>query len=404
MAIQSPKRMSGKKKVLILCESNLNRAPRVRAEYEALRDKYDLVMCGYEKPPYPDVDYIHIKHDKQDPVTWHYELPTIVRKPISALLKVKEKVSRYSLSSFPKKYLPILRYPHFDKIDLIINHHAGSLPITLQLVEKRKGIPFITNLHEFYPGVADEKMGHLKEWMNYEAQLCNDHLPKAAEVFTVCEGIRLEYLNAFQVDSTVIRNDKPHHSGEPILWKEGEPMRIIHHGAALRARQLEQMIHTVDRLGKNFTLDLMLVASDPVYMKTLEDLVKNKSNIRIIPPVAPDQIIESLRGYHVGLYSLTPGSINHKLALPNKIFEYVQAKVCIVCSPNQEIKRLVEDHKVGFITKGWGEEDMIEILQSLTPEKVNEVKKSAHEQAYALSSERTNELILQAVDNALEKK
>ena len=123
------------------------------------------------------------------------------------------------------------------------------------------------------------------------------------------------------------------------------------------------MIHTVDRLGKNYTLDLMLVASDPVYMKSLEELVKNKSNIRIIPPVAPDQIIESLRGYHVGLYSLTPGSINHKLALPNKIFEYVQAKVCIVCSPNQEIKRLVEDHKVGFITKGWGEEDMIEILQ-----------------------------------------
>jgi len=404
MAIQHLKSMSGKKKVLILCESNLNRAPRVRAEYEALREKYDLVMCGYEKPPYPDVDYIHIKHDKQDPVTWHFELPSIIRKPISAVLKVKEKVSKVSLSSFPKKYNPILRYPHFKDIALIINHHAGSLPITLQLVEKRNGIPFVTNLHEFYPGVADEKMGHLKEWMNYEAQLCNDHLPKAAEVFTVCEGIRQEYLNAFKVDSTVIRNDKPHHAGEPILWKEGEPLRIIHHGAALRARQLEQMIHAVDRLGKNYTLDLMLVASDPVYMKSLETLVQGKSNIRLLPPVAPDKIIDTLRSYHVGLYSLTPGSINHKLALPNKIFEYVQAKVCIVCSPNQEIKRLVEENEVGFITNGWGEEDMIAVLQTLTPEKVNRVKQSAHEKAYALSSERTNELILHAVDKALANK
>jgi glycosyltransferase involved in cell wall biosynthesis len=392
--------MSKKKKVLILCESNLNRAPRVRAEYEALREHFDLLMCGYEKPPYTDVTYIPIEREKKEPVTFHYELPWIFRKPISALLKAKEQLSRITEHRISKKYYPIIHHPDFNQIALIINHHAGSLPITLKLVKKRN-IPFISNLHEFYPGVADEKMTHLKEWMSYEAQLCQELLPKAAAVFTVCEGIRQEYKNTFGVDSFVVRNDKPYHSGQPVYWKEGEPLRIIHHGAALRARQLEQMIDAVERLGENYTMDFMLVASDEEYYSQLKKRADGKKNIRFLDPVAPDKIVETLRNYHVGLYSLTPGSINHKLALPNKIFEYVQAKVCIVCSPNQEIKRLVSDYEVGYILPGWSENDMVHALLQLTPSTVNAAKDNAHKHAFELSSESTNALILHTVQSVL---
>jgi glycosyltransferase involved in cell wall biosynthesis len=392
--------MTGKKKVLILCESNLNRAPRVRAEYEALREHYDLLLCGYEAPPYADVTYIPIQRDKKEPITFHYELPWIFRKPISALLKAKEQLQRISQHRISKKYYPIIHHPEFKNISLVLNHHAGSLPITLKLIKKLK-VPFICNLHEFYPGVADEKMTHLKEWMSYEAQLCQELLPKASAVFTVCEGIRQEYLRTFKVDSMVIRNDKPYDARNPVYWSEGEPLRIIHHGAALRARQLEQMIAAVDQLGANYTMDFMLVASDEDYYNHLKQLAHGKKNIRFIDPVAPDKIVDTLRHYHVGLYSLTPGSINHKLALPNKIFEYVQAKVCIVCSPNQEIKRLVTEHEVGYILPGWAEEDMIAALKNLTPERVNKAKDKAYASAFALSSESTNSLILRTVQQVL---
>ena len=39
---------------------------------------------------------------------------------------------------------------------------------------------------------------------------------------------------------------------------------------------------------------------------------------------------------------------NHRLALPNKVFEYIAAGVPVVVSDLPELRRLVEEHGVGW--------------------------------------------------------
>lgn len=393
--------MSQKKIILLICDANLPRAPRVKAAYQALSADFDFIMAGYLKPDYPDVQFIELPRKKKRVTTsidWHMSWPAIVRKPISALLKIYLRLK----SGKPDNRTIKEQYEHlFEGIqpDLIINHHLNSLDLAVSL-KKRWNVPLISNLHEYYPREFEDQ----EIWLQYEApkkiKICQDLLPQADQVFSVCEGIRQEYFTQFGVDSVVIRNDKPFHPTTPTFNTSG-PIRLIHHGAALKSRNLHLLIEAVKPL-QDFMLDLMLLPTQEDYYEQLKDLCKNVDHINIIPPVDPKEITPFISSYDVGVFLLEPVNFNYKMALPNKLFEFVQGRLAIAITPNQEMARIVKDYDLGVVAQDYSVEAFTKILANLDREKVAHFKKQADTHARTLSSESTHALIRENVRKLLQ--
>ncbi|WP_416443818.1 hypothetical protein AB3K78_12805 [Leucobacter sp. HNU] len=137
------------------------------------------------------------------------------------------------------------------------------------------------------------------------------------------------------------------------------------------------------------TLDLYLTQQGTPYADGLAKLAEELGErIRLHPPVPQAELVGVLNGYDVGIHVLPPTNTNNALALPNKFFDYVQARLGIVIGPTADMAKLVRQYKVGAVAEGFGVDDVVRTLDRIDPEQVAEWKRNAHAHAEEASAER----------------
>lgn len=392
--------MNVKRKILLICDANLDKAPRVRTSYEALKDKYDFVMAGYKAPPFEDVEYIELprkKKPKRLNINFHLSWPSPLRKLASVFIKIYLSIFA---EKEDKRPLIELYYPLLKDVscDLIINHHLATLETAVRL-KKEKNVKLISNLHEYYPREFEDQ----EVWTQHEGPritaICKEFLVQADNVFTVCQGIQEEYLKEFGISSIVVRNDKPFENLE--IQKNEGPIRLIHHGAALKSRHLDKIIEAVVPLEGDFELDFMLIPTQEDYYDQIAAMCEKHVHINLVEPVAPEKISRFINTYDAGVYLLDPVNFNSQMALPNKLFEFVQARLAIVVSPNQEMARIVRDFNLGIVSKDYTVASFRKAIQALNRENILDFKQAADQHAMELSSEKNQAQILSCVEELI---
>jgi glycosyltransferase involved in cell wall biosynthesis len=76
------------------------------------------------------------------------------------------------------------------------------------------------------------------------------------------------------------------------------------------------------------------------------------TRIHVVPYVAPEAVVGYIRSADVSVVPLSRQYMNYEIALPNKLFQSIQAGVPVVVSDNPEMKRFVAQHKVGEVFPG----------------------------------------------------
>lgn len=142
-------------------------------------------------------------------------------------------------------------------------------------------------------------------------------------------------------------------------------------------------------LDDRVTLDLFLVPGGDggAYQRSLEQRAAGCDRIRFRAPVAPAALPATLNGYDVGVFVIPPTHTNARLTLPNKFFDFVQARLGIVVGPTIEMQRLVEKHGLGVVADGFAVDDVVRALGSLTPDAVRTFKAASAAAARELSFE-----------------
>ncbi len=179
------------------------------------------------------------------------------------------------------------------------------------------------------------------------------------------------------------------------------PIRLIHHGIAAAERQLELMIEAMDLLDDRFTLDLMLVPSQPRYMARLDRLIAARPRIRLLEPVPQRSIVECCNAYDAGVFVLPPRNGNQLHVLPNKLFEFIQARLAVVVGPSPEMARIVREHDCGVVADDFTAPSLARALSGLTPERLMAYKLGAAAAAELLNAERNRGVLLELVAQAL---
>jgi hypothetical protein len=131
----------------------------------------------------------------------------------------------------------------------------------------------------------------------------------------------------------------------------------------------------------------MLTKADPDYYNYLLKLAKNNKNINFIEPVLFSEIIGTINNFDIGVYILKPESFNQKYALPNKFFEFIQARLAIAVGPSIEMVKIIDRYNLGVHSKDFTPKSLAKAISQLTPEQIMEYKQNADKYAKELSAE-----------------
>ena len=141
--------------------------------------------------------------------------------------------------------------------------------------------------------------------------------------------------------------------------------RVIFQGVYLRDRGLEELI-----------LSAAWYDSAELYLRgygdlepSLRALVRERGlegRVHFLPPAHPARLVESLAGFDVGVVSYRPTTMDHRLCLPNKVFEYLQAGLALAVSALPELARLVEETRAGALFDPDRPDDIARAINALT--------------------------------------
>lgn len=374
-----------KKRVLILTTNPLHNAPRVIRETNSLIGTCDITAVGTTPPHLEEINFRHADTIAA-PLT-----DKLIRK---AYTVVTGKQYPYILSGIQKRLHTLIAEVNPD---VIIAHNPVHFPYIFSYPGKKFRV--IYNAHEYHPLEFDADEKWMKSWGVYFHRLYQQYLSKVDLMINVCDSIAKKCETEFGKASIVIPNAALYADMPGPVTVEKEVIRIIHHGAANPDRKIETMIDAVASLGSGYQLDLMLMKSpDEAYQNELETRVAKAGNARLIPPVAFNGIVPFISQYDIGLYNLPPLSFNNAVALPNKFFEFIQARLCIVTGPSVEMKKIVEEHQLGVVSKDHSPEAIAQAIKQLSFKEIQQYRLNAHKAASALSAEHYQKLFIQSFE------
>ncbi|UJH71214.1 hypothetical protein [Ornithinimicrobium sp. INDO-MA30-4] len=158
------------------------------------------------------------------------------------------------------------------------------------------------------------------------------------------------------------------------------------------------MIDAVRLANRETTLDLYLMPNDPAYLAELKASAQDLPQVTFHEPVAPHELGDRLAQADLGIFVLPPLTFNYRFTLPNKFFDFIQARLGIIVGPSPEMAGLIEQHGLGAVTEDFTAQSLAAALDRLSDEQVAGFKSASHAVAYQLSAEEQIQGWARAID------
>jgi hypothetical protein len=377
------------KNVLVLVFSNLKHDARVNRQVNWLKRSSRVTVVCFDSEPIHDVAIVKITQTKLSPL----------RKSFLALTLL---LRRYSLAyKIFHNYHYLVGQLGRSTYDLVVANDIDTLPLAFRF----KAGKVLFDAHEYAPRHFENNKIWKIFFQPFYLALCAKYIPMTDAMLTVGEGLANEYAKHFGVTPAIITNATRYYEVQPSA-PGPEKIRLIHHGIANQSRKLELMIEMMASLDERFTLDLILMTSDYAsgktrnYIQSLKDQVARIPSIRILPAVKSHQVVETINRYDVGVFLIPPVNFNYANNLPNKLFDFIQARLAIAIGPTPEMAGIVNKFQNGVVSEDFTPGSLAKKLNSLKREDILGFKNQSIIAAHELNAEK-NEVIFNAVVDKL---
>lgn len=360
-------------RILCISFSDITADSRVLRQLDVLADFGDVTTLSYGDRPARAADHIEIPR----------KLPSLPQTPIGVLNLALRRYRAVELQAPAVR--EALRLLGERRFDLVVANEARALPLAARV----HGAPRIwCDLHEWAP----EERTHVLSWRllvsPFMRWVCGRYLPQVDASTTINDSIAALYTESFGVRPEIVRNAIAFRQDLAPVAQVESTVRLVHSGGAVPGRNIEAIIDAVDLLGEGYTLDLYLIPSrqGDSYWRDLRNRIEASPRTTLHPPVAPDELPETLNPHDLGVFVLPPLTPNHRYMLPNKFFDFVQARLGLVFGPSEETDRLIRDEKLGVVTSGYSGDDVAAAIRALRPSDIESFKRAADAAAERLSS------------------
>lgn len=341
--------------ILVCALANANNNPRPNRMVQSLRHDHQVSFLGLGA---------NLKGVESIPLSKNKSLNVRILRFICRLLRLHKASERISYSLPPRLSI--------NRFDLIICHDLELLPYLLKS-GKRTNILF--DAREYYPKhFENDRLWRLLQ-APFQYYLCKNYLSKTTKCITVSQGLKDKYKNEFNVDMDLFYSLPDYANLAPS--NVGSKIKLVHHGKATPARKIENVILAMDTVGSEFVLDLILVG-EKKYLKKLQKLASSRNNVRVLNPVLFEKIIPTLNHYDVGIVFFPPSTFNLDHCMPNKLFEYLQARLAVVSAPLHDLKHFIEKENIGCVARSFEPESLSECINSLSQKNIPAYKNKAN--------------------------
>ena len=373
-------------RALVISFSDLASDPRVDRQIETLRGGgYEVVAAGLGPPAYTDAEFVDLAMPPRRATGRALGLARLLARRHDAV---------YWTHPHNRRALELLSGV---RADVVVANDMPALPLALALPG---AAPVVFDAHEYAPSEQAERRAWRAVMAPYMRTLCRLYLPRVAGMMTVSPGIAELYRREYGVDAAVVTN-APRHDPDLAPSPVGDPIRLLHHGVAQRGRLIERCLDVFELLGPGFAIDLVLAPGDAAYREELAARAETLPGARVLPPHPMRELVRRANAYDIGIYLLAPRSDNYRHALPNKFFEFIQARLAVAIGPLPDMAAIVREWGCGVVADDFESATMATALRALTREDVAALKARAHAAAPELSHDRDREVLLDVVRRAL---
>lgn len=240
----------------------------------------------------------------------------------------------------------LLLYLLNAKVDIILSNDLDTLPACHLAARIRKKELFFDS-HELFSEVPElvDRPRIRKIWQALENYLVR----KVENGFTVCDSIAEHYKELYNTNFEVIRNvGKFRYDYEFNVPKDGSPKLIIYQGALNYGRGLEMLIKSMQFLNGH---QLWIVGTGDIEkkLKRLSSRLKLSDRIKFVGRMPLGELWNYTSKAGMGVSLEEDLGLNYQYALPNKLFDYIQARIPVVVSDLPEMRSIVTQYRIGKV-------------------------------------------------------
>jgi glycosyltransferase involved in cell wall biosynthesis len=219
-------------------------------------------------------------------------------------------------------------------------------------------VPWVYDAHEFVPGMATYG-GKTPRIIAAYAKAEAEYIRDADAVITVSPFIaeELERRHRLPARPSLVLNApalnaelRTERDVRSAVGLGPDTALLVYSGGVTPARGIDTVVRALPLLPEVHLAVIAVPSTKGKVVERLVDVAKQlgvRDRLHLLEPVGPDEVTAFLRTADVGVHPLPGGIPNHDMALPNKLFEYLQAGLPLVVSDAKALADFVTSHHVG---------------------------------------------------------
>lgn len=316
------------------------------------------------------------------------------------------------------KFAQIIKYIEFQNKcvdeankflpDIIHCHDVYTLPIGNKIINKLKAIKkikFVYDSHELWSH-ASNNLSMPKVLLKVQNSMEKSNIKKCNKVITVSKSI-VRYLKErynLKNDPILLRNIPYRFNNienKKLLHKDlNIPLDkkiVLYQGAVGVGRGIEKLIDAMKFLDDSIVL---VILGNGSKVNSYKELVKNnnlQNRVYFHSAVSPDVLINYTSSADLGVSMIKNICLSYYYSLPNKMFEYIQSEIPVICSNYPDMKEIVEEYKVGRVADPCDSKDISKAINDILYDKdtYNKFKENCKLAKKQLNWEKESENLIQ---------
>ncbi len=217
------------------------------------------------------------------------------------------------------------------------------------------GCALTYDAREYYPHVAGTVGKPWARW--WWRRLERTHIRRADQVFTVSDSIADALASDYGISRPVVVHNAPPRStptidtasnaGSLASMIDGTGPIVLHLGQMKAHRGCEALVRAMREL-PDARLVFLGYGEERARLEELSESLSLSSRVFFRDPVPPDHIRSTIKDAAIGVTMLEDTCLNHRFALPNKLFDYIHAGIPVLGAKLKEVKDIVEGHGIGM--------------------------------------------------------